>query len=70
MSTLDFLCIGFPYFVLLGIEMPLIGPPAIREIARDAKRFQQRFECQKDGVLASSAYIGQHRARVVINRVP
>src|SRR5262245_23206114 len=50
--------------------MPLIGPPAIREIARDAKGGQQRFACQKDGVLASSAYRGQHRARVVINRVP
>ena len=69
-GTLDLLCIGLPYFVLLGIERPLRGPPAIRAIARAAQRFPQRLACQKDGVLASSAYLGQPRARVVLTRVP
>src|SRR5712691_7627059 len=50
--------------------MPFVGPPAVGEIACDAKGLQQRFERQKDGVLPSSEHRGQHLARVVINGVP
>jgi hypothetical protein len=31
--------------VLLCRHMPFVGSPAVREIARDAKGLQQRFEC-------------------------
>jgi hypothetical protein len=30
--------------MLLGIEMPLVSPPAISIIARDTQRLQQLFE--------------------------
>jgi len=68
--ALDLLRVCLPHRVLLYLHMPLVGPPAIGEIARDAKGLSQRFECQKDGVLPSSEHRGSHLARVVINGVP
>ena len=56
--------------MLLGGEMPLVGAPAIGEKARDAKRFQQLFELQKDGILSPSKDVGQHVPTVMIDRVP
>src|SRR5262249_42761145 len=64
--ALDLLRIFLPHCVLLCLHMPLVGPPAVGEIPRDAKRLQQRLALQKDGVLASSKYVGQHLARVVM----
>src|SRR5262252_5298610 len=58
MLALDFLSICLPNRVLLRHHMPLVGPPPVGEIARDTKRLQQRFECQKDRVLPSSKHIG------------
>ena len=40
MLALDFLRVCFPHRVLLGLYMPLIGPPTVGKIARDTKRFQ------------------------------
>ena len=37
MLALDLLCVFLTYRVLLGLHMPLVGPPAVGEIARDAK---------------------------------
>jgi len=37
--TLDFLCVLLPHVMLLGLEMPLVGPPAVGVILCDAKRF-------------------------------
>jgi hypothetical protein len=45
--ALDLLGVCLPNRVLLGLHMPLVGTPAIGEIARDAKRLQQRFAFQK-----------------------
>jgi len=56
--------------MLLGIEMPLVGPPAIGVKLRDAKRGQQPLELQEDVVLAPSEYICQDLARVMIDGVP
>ena len=70
MFALDFLCVFLANVVLLWVDMPLVSPPPIRLKAADPKRLQQRFELQKDRVLPSSQYIGQHLARVVINGVP
>ncbi len=36
--ALDFLRVLLAYVMLLGIEMPLIGPPAVSVILCDAKR--------------------------------
>ena len=38
--ALDLLRVCLPDRVLLGLQMPLVGPPAVREIARDTKRLQ------------------------------
>ena len=36
--TLDLLRVCLPDRVLLGLQMSLVGTPAVREIARDTKR--------------------------------
>ena len=70
MLALDLLGVGLPHRVLLGCYMPLVGTPAVRKIAHDAKGLQQRFELQKDRGLPSSKHIRSHRARVVLNGGP
>ena len=68
--TLDFLRIGLAHFVLLGVDMALVGAPPIGVEAVDPKRFQQPFQLQKDGILPASEDIRQHGPPVVINRMP
>ena len=70
MFALDFLCVLLAHLMLLGIEMPLVGPPAVGVKLRDAKRCQQLLELQEDVVLPSSEHIRQNLARVMINGVP
>ena len=41
MLALDFLRILLAHVVLLGIDMPLVGSPAIRVKLRDAKGLQE-----------------------------
>jgi len=57
--ALDGLRVLLAHVMLLGSEMPLIGPPPIRGKPRDAKRCQQLWELQEDVVLPSSQYIRQ-----------
>src|SRR5262245_37942903 len=54
----------------LGIEMPLVGPPAVGVKLCDTKRRQQLLELQEDVVLAPAEYICQDFPRVMINSVP
>src|SRR5215510_12139190 len=68
--ALDLLGVCLPDGVLLGLHMPLVGPPTVGKIARDTTRFQEGFALQKGRVLASSTHIGSHRTRVVIYRMP
>ena len=70
MFALDFLCIGFPHFVLLGVDMSLIGTPTIRIKPRDAQRLQQLLESREDLILVSSEHLDQDRACMMINGVP
>ena len=70
MFALDFLRIGLPHFVLLGLEMSLIGTPPIRIKPRDAKRLQEGFELQKDCVLPSPKDVREHRTTAMIDRMP
>jgi len=42
--TLDFLCVLLPHVMLLGLEMPLVDPPAVGVILCDAKRFYRASE--------------------------
>ena len=44
MFALNFLGVLLAHLMLLGIEMPLVGPPAICIKRRDAKRCQQLLE--------------------------
>ena len=70
MFALDFLRVLLTHLMLLSIEMPLVGPPAVGVKLRDAKRCQQLVELQEDVVLPSSEHIRQDLPRVVINGVP
>src|SRR5215510_1384353 len=68
--ALDLLRVLLAHLMLLSIEMPLVGPPAVRVELCDAKGGQQLLELQKDVVLPSSEHIRQDLPRVMINRVP
>jgi hypothetical protein len=57
MLALDFLRVLLPHLMLLGVEMPLVGPPAIRVKLRDAKGLQQLLEFQEDLILPASKHI-------------
>jgi len=70
MCLLSMVCVLLADGMLLGVEIPLVGAPAIGEKARDAKRFQQLFELQKDGILPPPKDIRQYGATAVINHVP
>jgi hypothetical protein len=64
MLALDCLRVLLAHLMLLGSEMPRIGPPPIRVKPCDAKRRQQLLELQEDGVLPSSEYIRQDLPRI------
>jgi hypothetical protein len=68
--ALNFLGVLLAYLMLLGSEMPLVGPPTICIKLRDAKRCQQLLELQEDVVLPPAEHICQDLARVMINGVP
>ena len=70
MFALDLLRVLFSHLMLLGSEMPLVGPPAVGVKLCDAERCQQLLELEKDVILPSSEHIGQDLARAVINGVP
>src|SRR6266446_1125793 len=56
--------------MLLDIDMPLVGPPAVGVIPRDAKGLQQLLQPQEDLVLPPSKHIRSHLPGVVIHGVP
>ena len=56
--------------MLLGSEMPLVGPPSVGVILRDAKGLQQLLQPQEDSVLPPSKHLRYHLPRVVISGVP
>jgi len=69
--ALDLLRVRLATLMLLGSEMPLVGPPpAFGGKLRDAKRCQSLLELQADGVLPSSEPIRPYLARLMIKRVP
>lgn len=70
MLARDLLRVCLPDRVLLCLQMPLVGTPAVREIARDTKRLQQLLGLQEDVILLPSAHIGQDLARVVSDGMP
>ena len=63
--ALDCLCVLFSDLMLLGVDIPLIGTPAIGIEARDTKWLQQGLQLQKDPILALSKDISQDLATVM-----
>ena len=55
--ALDFLGGFLPHVMLLAIEMPLVGPPSIGVLLRDAKGLQEFLPLQKDVVLPPPEHI-------------
>jgi hypothetical protein len=45
--ALDLLRVCLPDRVLLGLQMPLVGTPGVREIARDTKRCNNCWSLRK-----------------------
>jgi hypothetical protein len=70
MFPLNFLSVTLAWTMLLRVEMSSVRPPMIGIKAREAKGFPQRWQLQKDLVLATSEDISQDRTRGVINRMP
>ena len=68
--ALDFLRVLLAHLMLLSLQMPLVGPPAVGVKFRDTKRCQQLLKLQEDIVFPSSEHIRQDPPRVVINGVP
>jgi hypothetical protein len=62
--------VGLAHCVLLYFQMPLIGSPAIRAIARDTTGRLQRLALQTNRVLPLSKPIRHNLAHVVIHGVP
>ena len=56
--ALDFLRVLLAYVMLLWVDMPLVGAPAIRVKSCDTKGRQQALEFEKDRILASSKDVG------------
>src|SRR5215471_14204233 len=57
MCLLSIFWVLSPHVMLLGIDMPLVGPPSVGVILRDAKGLQQLLQPQEDRVLPPSKHI-------------
>src|SRR4029077_18253725 len=65
--ALDVLCVLLTHLILLSIDMPLVGPPSVGVILRDAKGFSQLLPPQEDRVLPPSAHLRSPLPGLVIN---
>src|SRR5215510_5144609 len=63
MLALDFLRVAFAWAVLVGVQMPGVGPPIIGMIAAQPEGLQQRFEPQNDHISSISASASPARSR-------
>ena len=69
-SVLEKHSVLLAHLMLLGIEMPLVGSPAVSGKTGDAKRGQERFELEKDIILPPPEHICQDLPRVVVDGMP
>ena len=70
MFALDLLRVQLARIVLVGIEMPCVRAPMIRMKTGEPEGLQQRFQRQKDIILAPSEHMREDLPGVVINRMP
>src|SRR6266508_3499344 len=70
MLTLDLLGILFARARHISVQMPGIRPPMICIKAREPQGLQQRFELQKDLILATPTDLLLDRSRVVLDSTP
>jgi hypothetical protein len=66
----DLLRLGFANRVLRGIEMTLVGAPAIDREADDLKRGQELLQLEKHVILPAPKDIRQHGPTVMLNCMP
>ena len=55
--ALDFLRVLLAHLMLLGIDVPLVGSPAVRVKLCDAKWLQELLQLEEDGVFAPSEHM-------------
>jgi len=68
--ALDFLRVLLASVMLLGSEMPLIGPPSVSVIRGDAKGLSQLLQPQEDVVLPPPEHLRSYLPALVIDGVP
>ena len=56
--ALNFLSVVLANPMLCGVDVPLVGPPPVRVIARNAKRLQQCLQLEKHGILSAPEDVG------------
>src|SRR5712691_8456989 len=66
MLALDFLGVPFAGAMHVGIQMPGIGAPMIGVVAGQSERLEQRFELEKNVILAAAKDIGQNGSCVMM----
>jgi hypothetical protein len=67
--ALTFLGVLLSHVMLLGIEMPLVGPPSVSVILGDAKGLQQLLQPQEDIVLPPPEHIESREMLGEINKI-
>ena len=58
MFAFQLLRVAFPYFMIMGVQMSLIRPPAIGVKTCNPKRHEQRFELQKRLIFPPPKHVG------------
>ena len=70
MLTLDFLGVPFARAMYVGSQVPGICPPMIGGVAGQSARLEQRFQLEKNVILAAAKDIGQYSSCLMIDRLP
>jgi hypothetical protein len=56
--------------MFISIQMPLVSPPPIGVIPRDAKGVQQRLQVQKNAIFPPPKDLRQYLATAMVNSMP
>jgi hypothetical protein len=68
--ALDFLRVVLANLMLLGINMPLVGPPPVSVLPRDAKGLQKSLQLQKNAIFPPPKDIRQYLATAMVHGMP
>ena len=70
MRALDLLGVPFAWAVHVRVQMSCVCAPMIRIKTGEAEGLQERFELEKNVVLAAAKDLGQNGSCVMIDRMP